>query len=275
MPELPEVETVRSGLESELKDHPVIESVRLMRADIRFPVPPELPARLRGQRVLGVRRRAKYLLIDTPDAILLSHLGMTGSWRFEPTESAETDKHDHCFIELSDGRKLAFRDPRRFGMLDLVEPGQEKDHPRLKDLGPEPLDQTVFTGDYLHRISRKRRVAAKVFVMDQKIVVGVGNIYASEALFGARIRPTKLASRLSRNECDRFVEEIRRVLRAAIAAGGSSIRDYRSASGESGEFQASHRVYDRGGEACVVCGNPIRSKVIGGRSSFWCPKCQS
>jgi formamidopyrimidine-DNA glycosylase len=272
MPELPEVETVRSGLESQLSDHPTITSVKLMRGDIRFPVPPELPARLKNQKILGVRRRAKYLLIDTPSAILLSHLGMTGSWRF--TSAGDGDKHDHCYIELSDGRKLAFRDPRRFGMLDLIEPGREADHPRLKSLGPEPLDQNLFNAEYLFKKSRKRHVAVKSFIMDQKIVVGVGNIYASEALFRAGLRPQRLAGRLSQLDCERLVTAIQKVLNEAIIAGGSSIRDYRNASGEAGAFQDSHQVYERGAEPCRVCGTQIRSKVIGGRSTYWCPSCQ-
>lgn len=274
MPELPEVETVRSGLEKQLSEHPTITSVKLMRGDIRFEIPPELPVRLKGQRILGVRRRAKYLLIDTPKAILLSHLGMTGSWRFTDAKVSDADKHDHCYIELSDGRRLAFRDPRRFGMLDLVEPGREEEHPRLKSLGPEPLDSEHFNAGYLFKKSRKRHVAVKAFIMDQKIVVGVGNIYASEALFRARVRPQRLAGRLSQLDCERLVAAIHTVLSEAIVAGGSSIRDYRNASGESGAFQSSHQVYERGGDPCRICGATIRSKVIGGRSTYWCPSCQ-
>jgi formamidopyrimidine-DNA glycosylase len=274
MPELPEVETVRSGLETQHSDQPIIKSVILMRSDIRFEIPPELPARLKNQKILGVRRRAKYLLIDTPKVILLSHLGMTGSWRFTDATAVDADKHDHCYIELSDGRKLACRYPRRFGLLVLIEPGHEDEHPRLKSLGPEPLDETLFTGDYLFKKSRKRHVAVKSFIMDQKIVVGVGNIYASEALFRARVRPQRLAGRLSQIDSERLVEAIRSVLSEAIVAGGSSIRDYRNASGEAGEFQASHQVYERGGQPCRVCGAQIRSKVIGGRSTYWCPSCQ-
>lgn len=272
MPELPEVETVRSGLEEILRKKPVIEQVKLQRGDIRFPIPKDLPKRLEGQPITGVRRRAKYLLFDTPKVSLLSHLGMTGSWRVAPP--GDEDRHDHCYIQLSNGKRLAFRDPRRFGLLDLVEPGQEKTHPRLKGLGPEPLNEAEFNADYLYRMSRKRRVPIKVFIMDQRIVVGVGNIYASEALFRAGLRPQKLAGRVSREQVEKLVESIRSVLREAIQAGGSSIRDYRQAGGEEGSFQDAHQVYERGGEPCVVCGTPIRSKVIGGRSTYWCPICQ-
>jgi formamidopyrimidine-DNA glycosylase len=273
MPELPEVETVRAGLEELLREHPVIKQIKLMRNDVRFPIPAQLPQRLKGQRITGVRRRAKYLLIDTPSVILLSHLGMTGSWRV--VRKGDEDKHDHCYIELSDGRRLAFRDPRRFGLLDLVEPGEEADHPRLKRLGPEPLDEAAFSGEYLHRVTRGRRVAIKVLIMDQKVVVGVGNIYASEALFRAGVRPTRAASRLTRDECERLVDSIRVVLRESIQAGGSSIRDFRQAGGGEGYFQTTFRVYDRAGQPCPSCGTPIRSKIIGGRNTFWCPKCQT
>jgi formamidopyrimidine-DNA glycosylase len=290
MPELPEVETVRGGLEKLTSMQPIIKRVRLMRPDLRFSIPKNLPTRLEGQPITGVRRRAKYLLIDTPRVTLLSHLGMTGSWRvlesdeshqrdemgkgISAADSLPKDKHDHCYIELSDGRTLAFRDPRRFGMLDLIEPGQEAKHPRLKGLGPEPLDAQVFSAEMLHRVSRSRRLAVKLFIMDQKIVVGVGNIYASEALFRARIRPGKAANRLSLADCSRLVAAIREVLSEAIGAGGSSIRDYRQSSGAEGSFQSAHRVYDRAGRPCWVCGTPIRAKVMGGRSTYWCPKCQ-
>jgi formamidopyrimidine-DNA glycosylase len=277
MPELPEVETVRSDLEKMVRDRPVIRRVTLLRGDVRFPIPPDLPKRLAGQPIIGVRRRAKYLLIDTPEVSLLSHLGMTGSWRLALPEAGQLPapgKHDHCLIEFEDGRELIFRDPRRFGLLDLVPHGGELKHLRLKDLGVEPLDESAFTGEYLHRLSRKRKVAVKVFIMNQAIVVGVGNIYASEALYRAGISPSRAAARLSRADCDALVLAIRQVLCDAIAAGGSSIRDYRNLGGEGGGFQDLHLVYDRKGEPCHKCGAKIRAKVLGGRSTFWCPVCQ-
>ena len=279
MPELPEVETVRVGLEKILLDLPIIKKVRLMRKDIRFVIPKELPKLLEGQKVTSVRRRAKYLLIETERVILLSHLGMTGSWRLvvendEKYGADGTDKHDHCYIEFENGQRLAFRDPRRFGILDMIKPGHEATHPRLKGLGVEPLDRELWTPEYLHQASRKRKVPVKVFIMDQKIVVGIGNIYASEALFYAKVRPQKLAGRLSHHECVHIVESSRAVLERAIVAGGSSIRDYRNAGGESGSAQTLHQVYDRGGEPCFTCGRPIRSKVMGGRSTYWCSHCQ-
>lgn len=272
MPELPEVETVRRKLESETHHHPVIDHVELFRSDIRFPIPKDFAKKLKGQPIQRIRRRAKYLLFDTPKVSLLSHLGMTGSWRIlkEPKRGV----HDHCFVHLQDGRILAFRDPRRFGMLDLVQRENEATHPRLKNLGPEPLDMNAFHADYLFQRTRKRKTLIKSLIMDQKIVVGVGNIYASEALFWAKIRPTRWASRITQGEAKHLVEAIRKVLNEAIQAGGSSIRDYRNPAGEAGQFQASHQVYDRANKPCLICGNPIRSKVISGRSTYWCPHCQ-
>ena len=272
MPELPEVETVRVGLSEILAACPVIKRVILNRADIRFLIPPDLPVRLKGQPIIGVRRRAKYLLFETPRVIILSHLGMTGSWRLAPP--GDETIHDHCYIEFEDGRRLAFRDPRRFGMLDLVELGDEMGHPRLRDLGPEPLDEIEFTAAALFRASRGRKVSIKVFVMDQKVVVGVGNIYASEALFRARIRPTRAAGRLTLKEAETLVLAIRDILRTAILAGGSTIRDFKAATGSTGYFQQSHQVYERKGEPCRACGAPIKTKAVGGRSTYWCACCQ-
>lgn len=271
MPELPEVETVRAGLEKLLSDRPFVQKVKLMRADIRFPIPRELPKRLQGQKIQSVRRRAKYILFDTEKGAMLSHLGMTGSWRL--AKLGDEDKHDHCYIELNDGRRLAFRDPRRFGILDWIEPGKEADHPRLKGLGVEPLSD-AFNEEFLFEVSRKRRTPVKSLIMDQRIVVGIGNIYASETLFRAGVRPTKQAGRVTRAECAKIVKAAQEVLREAIAVGGSSIRDYRQTNGDEGGFQDHHFVYDRDGLPCRVCGCAIKSRVIGGRSTYWCTKCQ-
>ncbi len=272
MPELPEVETVCRGLEKILQNKPVIKRVRLLRKDLRFPIPPRLPRALSGEVIIGVRRRAKYLLFDTESVILLNHLGMTGSWRLL-ARNEELGKHDHCLIELADGRVLAFRDPRRFGLLDLIKPGQEAVHPRLKDLGVEPLDG--FSAELLLVKSRKRKVPIKVLLMNQKIVVGIGNIYASEVLFRAGVRPTRSSGTLTRGECARIVEAVKKVLVSAIRAGGSSIRDYRNLGGEEGGFQDQHLVYERAGEPCSICKTAIKSKVMAGRSTYWCPRCQS
>jgi len=271
MPELPEVETVRRGLVAVLGKRAVIAQVILRRADLRAPIPPDLPRRLRGQPILGIRRRAKYLLWDTPAAILLCHLGMTGTWRV--AAPGDDRDHDHCLLELTDGRRLVYRDPRRFGCLDLVSPGAETAHPRLRDLGPEPL-AVDFTAAYLHAATRGRRAPIKTLIMDQAIVVGVGNIYAAEALFRAGIRPGAAAGRISLAACTRLVAAIRTVLEAAIAAGGSTISDFRQAGGDAGYFQHDFRVYGRAGQACVQCATILRESTLGGRTSVWCATCQ-
>ncbi len=276
MPELPEVETVRRGLEDLWKKKPRIVDVKLKRKDLRFPFPKKLKENLCGRVILGVRRRAKYLLIDTDDGVLLSHLGMTGSWREVKVGQVDVfadDPHSHVELVLDDGRKFIYRDPRRFGMLDFFAKDKESKHPRLRELGPEPLN-VEFTDDYLFGKSRKRAAAIKVFIMNQEVVVGVGNIYASEALFRARIRPTKLAGKISKEESAKLVAAIKSVLAEAIAAGGSTIRDYTQAGGEEGSFQDAHQVYEQKDEPCPNCEAPIKSKVIGGRSTYWCSVCQ-
>ncbi|MBA3697540.1 MAG: bifunctional DNA-formamidopyrimidine glycosylase/DNA-(apurinic or apyrimidinic site) lyase [Planctomycetes bacterium] len=272
MPELPEVETVRAGLELLLGQGVVIRELVLQRGDLRAPIPRELPQTLRGATITGIRRRAKYLLFDTTQGILLSHLGMTGTWRLAPP--GDERSHDHCYLHLADGRRLAFRDPRRFGLLDLVQPGSEASHPRLKDLGPEPLDETGFTVDHLLASCRGRRQALKPVIMDQQVVVGVGNIYAQEALFRAGIRPTRAAGRMKRAEAIVLVGHIRTVLAEAIAAGGSTISDFRQAGGDGGYFQHHFQVYDRAGQPCAVCGTCLTGAVVGGRGTTWCRRCQ-
>jgi formamidopyrimidine-DNA glycosylase len=272
MPELPEVETVRTGLERLLGQGAAIREIALQRADLRAPIPRELPRALCGAAIMGVRRRAKYLLFDTSQGILLSHLGMTGTWRLSP--AGDERPHDHCYLHLVDGRRLAFRDPRRFGLLDLVATGGEATHPRLVDLGPEPLDHATFTVDHLLACCRGRKQALKPVIMDQQVVVGVGNIYAQEALFRAHIRPTRPAGRLTRAEATALVGHIRIVLAEAIAAGGSTISDFRQAGGDGGYFQHNFQVYDRAGQPCPDCGAPLTGAIVGGRGTTWCRRCQ-
>lgn len=272
MPELPEVETVRAGLEHLLGARAVIRRAEPMRADLRRPIPPDLARRLAGQPITGIRRRAKYLLIATPAATLLCHLGMTGSWRLAPP--GEERAHDHLYLHLADGRRLAFRDPRRFGLIDLIIPGTEARHPCLQDLGPEPLDAEAFSASHLRDHCRGRRVAIKPLIMDQRVVVGVGNIYAQEALFRTRLRPTRTAGRIPGATLEELVRRIREVLAEAIAAGGSTISDFRQAGGGSGHFQTRFQVYDRAGQPCVVCGATLRGGVVGGRGTTWCRHCQ-
>jgi formamidopyrimidine-DNA glycosylase len=272
MPELPEVETVRAGLARLLKNKPVIDRVELTRGDIRQPIPRSVVTQLTGHAIIRLRRRAKYILFDTANGSLLCHLGMTGSWRLAPAR--EERAHDHCYLHLSDGRRLAFRDPRRFGLLDFVAPGQDTTHPCLARLGPEPLDADAFHADYLLNACHKRKQAIKPVIMDQAIVVGVGNIYAQEALFLSGISPRRPAGRLRRHEAIVFVQHIRDVLAAAIKAGGSTISDFRQAGGSSGYFQHQFQVYDRAGLPCTRCATLLRGAVVGGRGTTWCPKCQ-
>lgn len=272
MPELPEVETVRVGLKKIFGKRSVIARAQPTRADLRRPIPQELAQRLAGQPITSVRRRAKYLLFDTPDVILLCHLGMTGSWRLAP--AGDERAHDHLYLYLEDGRRLAFRDPRRFGLLDLIEPGHEATHPALAELGPEPLNVKEFTAEYVYQCCRQRKIAIKPYIMDQRVVVGVGNIYAQEALFRAGIRPTRAAGRINQASLTILVEHIRQVLNEAILAGGSTISDFRQAGGSSGYFQTRFQVYDRAGQPCVRCGTTLRGGVLGGRGTTWCQKCQ-
>lgn len=272
MPELPEVETVRAGLERLLGDAARIHRIELMRKDLRVVIPRDLPRRLAGQPITAIRRRAKYLLWTTPAGSLLCHLGMTGSWR-EAAPGDERD-HDHCYLHLTDGRRLAFRDPRRFGLLGFVPPGGEADHPSLAGLGPEPLDERAFTAEHLRARCRGRRGPIKALIMDQAVVVGVGNIYAQEALFRVGIRPTRAAGRVTAAQLAALVAEIRTVLAEAIAAGGSTISDFRQAGGGSGYFQHNFQVYDRGGQPCRRCGAPLAAGVVGGRGTTWCRACQ-
>jgi formamidopyrimidine-DNA glycosylase len=263
MPELPEVETVRAGVEALLSGSAILHA-EPHRSGLRQPFG-DLSA-LSGP-VRGVRRRAKYLLIETTKATLLSHLGMTGSWRV--ADSPRT--HDHLTLHLADGRRLVFNDPRRFGLAALLD--GNGDHPLLAELGPEPLDP-AWNGAVLHRALRGRKAAIKALIMDQQVVVGVGNIYAQEALFRSAIRPQRPAGRLDRGTCDRLVDAIRNVLQEAIAAGGSTISDFVHAGGGTGLFQHRFRVYGRGGQPCAVCATAIRRTTIAGRTTCWCPRCQ-
>jgi formamidopyrimidine-DNA glycosylase len=271
MPELPEVETIRRGIEPHVLGRR-LQRVVVRDRRLRWPVPDDLPARLRGRRVERADRRAKYLVLhlDSGDRLLI-HLGMSGRiWVLDPAEPLV--KHDHVDFELDSGRLLRFHDPRRFGAV-LLWGADEPDHELLRDLGPEPFDP-VFSGDYLYERSRGRSAAVKNFVMDGRIVVGAGNIYAAEALFRAGIRPGRAAGRVSRNEYAALAARIREVLDEAIVQGGTTLRDFAGANGESGYFQQDLYVYGREGQACRNCSRPIRRKVIGQRSSFFCAHCQ-
>lgn len=269
MPELPEVENVRLSLQQQGLVGQRFAKVELLRPDLRAPFPSGMSRRLQGQSVCAIKRRAKYLLFETEKLVLLSHLGMTGSWR----ELDDRQKHDHVILHFSSGRRLAFNDPRRFGLLDLFTKDQVEECAWLRHLGVEPLSDQ-FTAEYLFAKSRRVKAPIKGFLMDQRRVVGVGNIYASEALFAAGVRPSRLAGKIKREEAHALVENIRGILTAAIAAGGSTISDYRNSKGEAGNFQQGFKVYDRKGQSCVRCRQPVKSKMIAGRNTFWCAKCQ-
>ncbi len=272
MPELPEVEIVKRGLSEILVDQPKIVRIEFMRKDLRDPMPMARLKKLEGAQILTVHRRAKYLIIETDRGGILSHLGMTGTWRV--AGKGEERDHDHIYLHLSNGLRLAYRDPRRFGIFEDIDLEHQEKNKRLSALGPEPLDDD-FNAGYLKNKLSEKQTSIKVAIMNQEVVVGVGNIYASEALFRSGIRPDKKAGRVSKTQVQLLVQEIKRVLTLAIEAGGSSISDFKNSSGQSGYFQNNFQVYDRKGEPCVVCATPIRSSVLGGRSTFWCRKCQS
>lgn len=270
MPELPEVETTRRGIERLIVGKTVRQVVIRQHA-LRQPVPADLPYLLQGQDVVAVRRRAKYLLLETPAGSVLIHLGMSGNLRVVPQETP-LKKHDHLDLVLSDGKVLRYHDPRRFGLV-LWAGNQPLMHPLLARLGPEPLEDD-FDGAWLHRCARNRRLAVKAFLMDQKVVVGVGNIYASEALFMAGIHPARAAGKISAQRYQRLADAVKRVLFNSLEEGGTTLRDFSGADGRPGYFSQSLQVYGRSGEPCAACGRPVLSMVIGQRSSFYCNHCQ-
>ncbi len=270
MPELPEVENVRISLERLGAIGQEFADIELLSPRLRTPLKKQVKTKLPGQTVLGIRRRAKYLMFETEKFVVLNHLGMTGSWRKVNSEK-DLIKHDHVIVTFRSGLRLAFNDPRRFGLFELIE--KQNLANAFKSLGVEPLSEE-FTGDFLFRLTRGLKAPIKNFIMDQRRIVGVGNIYASEALYRARVKPTRRAGKIKLVECENLVRAIRDVLTEAIAAGGSTIRDYRDSNGDTGRFQQRFLVYDKSGEPCTSCRTPIRSKMIGGRNTYWCPKCQ-
>jgi formamidopyrimidine-DNA glycosylase len=270
MPELPEVETTRRGIEPHILGKK-ITGVVVRDARLRWPVPRRLGALVVGKTVKRVSRRAKYLLLDCGDGTLIIHLGMSGSLRvLERDEPARP--HDHIDIVFDNTTRLRLRDPRRFGAV-LWQAGDPGRHKLLEHLGVEPLT-SEFTGEYLYRASRGRSVPIKQFLMNHEVVVGVGNIYASEALFRAGIHPRTAAGRVSLERYERLARSVRDTLEAAITAGGSTLRDFVNTEGKPGYFQNQRLVYDRAGEPCLVCAKPIRAIRQGQRSSFYCATCQ-
>jgi formamidopyrimidine-DNA glycosylase len=270
MPELPEVETTRRGIEPWLVGRR-ISALTVRESRLRWRVPRGLPARVGGARIRSVGRRAKYLLIATDAGTLIWHLGMSGSLRILDAASPPL-AHDHVDLVLDSGKCLRFNDPRRFGCL-LFTAGEPARHKLLAGLAVEPLSD-AFTGESLWRRARGRKASIKVFIMDSRAVVGVGNIYASEALFRAGIRPGLAAGRVSRARMDALAQAIRDVLNEAIGVGGTTLRDYVNPEGMPGYFRQKLFVYERSGRACRRCGTPIRQFTQGQRSTYWCPTCQ-
>lgn len=288
MPELPEVETTRRGLAPHLEGRR-IAAVTLRRPDLRWPIPREISDQLPGSTIRAVRRRAKYLLMDTELGTAVWHLGMSGSMRVLPADTP-VRAHDHVDLLLeappaagarrgaaaktaagAAAQVLRFNDPRRFGSLLWQPPGTT--HAVLRGLGPEPLE-AMFTGDYLFERSRGRSVAVKAFLMDQKVVVGVGNIYAAEALFAAGVSPLREAGQVSRERYARIAAEIRRILAYAIERGGTTLRDFLSPDGAPGYFEQELSAYGRGGEPCPTCGRPLKQAMLAQRATVWCGHCQ-
>jgi formamidopyrimidine-DNA glycosylase len=268
MPELPEVETTRRGIAPSVERQKVT-AVRLYDRRLRWPVPEDLARRLVGRVVDRVERRSKYLLFRLGKDTLLIHLGMTGSLRVYK-HAPPKRPHDHVDLEFGNGIVLRYHDPRRFGAV-LWSPGSE--HPLLDGLGPEPLGFD-FDPDHLFRATRKRKAAIKLALMDNRVVVGVGNIYANESLFRAGIHPMRAANRISARRLRRLRESVRETLAEAIAKGGSTLRDYVDSDGTPGSFQLHYSVYGREGLPCRACGTTIRSIRLGGRATSYCPRCQ-
>jgi len=270
MPELPEVETTRRGLLPHVVGRR-IRGVVVRNPNLRWPVPADLARRLEGEQVTDVRRRGKYLVFDCGRGHLLVHLGMSGRLTLVPQDQPAL-AHDHVDVRLEGERSLRLTDPRRFGAMLWIG-GRAEDHALLRGLGLEPFE-AAFDGRALHEKSRGRRVAVKAFLMDSRVVTGVGNIYASEALFHAGIHPMRSAGRISRARFDRLATSVRSTLQRALAAGGTTLRDFASADGTPGHFQSQCAVYGREGEPCRACGTSIRAIRQGQRSTYYCPACQ-
>lgn len=273
MPELPEVETVCRGLRQSVLGRS-IEQVELRRSHIRVPIPEDLAERLEGFTILRVERCAKYVLIHMDSGyVMIVHLGMSGRLMVLSTLPETFAKHDHAAFILSDGQVILFNDPRRFGVITGCDAQDLPTHPMLAGLGPEPLSDD-FDGAYLYGLCSTRKQPIKPLLMDQKWVVGVGNIYASESLFSSHILPERPANKITKKEANLLVESIKATLMSAIDSGGSTLRDYVDSRGEAGYFQHRFFVYDKEGEPCAVCARPISRIVQAGRATYFCRKCQ-
>jgi len=270
MPELPEVETIVRGISPEILGKTIV-AAKVREHRLRWPVPPSLESCVAGQKVKSVKRRAKYILIAVENGHVLIHLGMSGTLQLVKS-NRPPQRHDHVDFVMSDGRALRFRDPRKFGCVLWIN-GQTSEFRLLASLGPEPLSNS-FTGEYLHAIGKNRKTAIKNLVMDSKVVVGVGNIYASEALFRAGIHPLRKAGRISLQRYSSLVSCIQTTLNDALVAGGTTLRDFVNGDGQPGYFSQDLAVYDRERQPCLQCGSAIRRVAIGQRSTYYCTKCQ-
>ena len=269
MPELPEVETTRRGIAPWLEGQQ-IHAVIVRDRRLRWPVPADIEDKLSGQTLRALRRRAKYLLFDTDKGTAMLHLGMSGSVRIVDRDEPAA-KHDHIDIQMETGKSMRFRDPRRFGSFLWTE--NANTHPLLRDLGPEPLGD-AFDGEYLFDKAHGRKVSIKQFIMNATVVVGVGNIYASEALFAAGIHPRRRTDRIAKARMCLLAGSIKNILQRAIAAGGTTLQDFHGSDGEPGYFRQELEVYGRGGLPCTRCKTPLTQVVIGQRSAFYCKRCQ-
>lgn len=268
MPELPEVETTRRGIEPYVTTSPITK-VLVRCPKLRWPVPKGLNRLLKGQQFHSVTRRGKYLLLQCDAGILMLHLGMSGCLRIVDS-NIKPEKHDHVDVLFENNKVLRFTDPRRFGSVHWL---SQASHPLLDKLGPEPLS-SAFNAEYLWEASRRRQVSVKQFIMNSAVVVGVGNIYACESLFMAHIHPEKIAKQLSRSQCELLVLAVKKVLKKAIKSGGTTLQDFRQSDGKPGYFKQRLLVYGRVGLACFTCKHPIRRTTQGQRSTFYCNHCQ-
>lgn len=272
MPELPEVESIRTGLSLEIPSDSKLSRIVYNRKDLRFVIPKKTLNLLLGQNLVSIKRRAKYLLFVFTEGTMISHLGMTGNWR---TTQTKLQKHDHLCFTFSNQLQLIYNDPRRFGYLDYIINSKDiNQHPYFIHLGPEPFDKE-FTTAYLKNKAKGSNRNIKVFLMDQSVVVGIGNIYASEILFKATIKPQRKVNKVKDTEWIAIIEASQSILQKAIDLGGSTIRDYKKSDGTSGNFQGQHLVYDHKDQTCIKCKSKIKAATIAGRSTYWCPKCQS
>ena len=271
MPELPEVETTLRGIAPHIQNQTITQTI-VRQAKLRWIIPANLSEKLQGETVRQCTRRAKYLLIHTDTGVLIIHLGMSGSLRIWRDGAPEAGKHDHVDIVFANGTVLRYHDPRRFGAI-LWFSGAAEQHELLKDLGIEPLSDD-FTPEYLLNKLQGKSRAIKLMLMDNAVVVGVGNIYANESLFQAAILPNRAAKTLDLSDCERLVAAIKQILQRAINTGGSTLRDFVDSEGKSGYFQQEYKVYGRQGKSCLKCGSLIEKRVLGQRGTFFCSHCQ-